>query len=122
MNDLTIVGMGQGVRDLNSIARHGLRREPRAARHFVQVLSFNQLHDKIEAAIDAADLVDRADIGVIECRGGLRLFQEVVLAEMVQHARGQDLNRHVAIQFCVPGAVDNTHPSLADLGGQVIMV
>ena len=75
MNDLTIMRMGQGVGDLNSIARHGLGRKLRAACHLVQGLSFNQLHDKIEAIIDAADLVNGADVGVVECRGGLRLLQ-----------------------------------------------
>src|SRR5262249_59209672 len=71
--------------------------------------------------IDAADLVNGADVGVVEGRGSLRLLQKVVLAEMIEHPRGQHLDRHVTIQFFVPRAIDNSHPPFADLGGKTIL-
>ena len=80
--------VGHGVRDLNSIARHDLGRFLRAMCQLVQGVTFNQFHDQIEAVIDAADLVNGADVELIQCGGGLRLPQEVLLAEMFQHACG----------------------------------
>src|SRR4029079_10182278 len=99
-------------------ASHGLGRELRTARDLVDRLAFNQLHDKIEAIVNAADLINGADGGVVERRRVLRLSQEMVLAKLLEHAGGQYLDRHISVQFFVPGAIDNAHPSFADLGDQ----
>ena len=67
------------------------------------------------------DLVDIADVRVIEGRRGLRLLQEPLLGDGVpRQIRGEDLDRHLTVETRIPGEVDDTYPALADLGAGVI--
>jgi hypothetical protein len=63
--------------------------------------------------VDLADLVDGADIGVVERGGGAGLAQEAgphVLA--FQGLLGEDLQRHGAVEIDVLGPPDLAHTAL----------
>ncbi len=63
----------------------------------------------------AADVVDRADVRVVEGRDALRLALEARAELRVgREQRRQQLERHVAIEPRVAGAVDLAHPARAE--------
>ena len=58
------------------------------------------------------DLVDGDDVGMVERRGGLGLEREAPHALLALDQLGrEDLERHVARQVLVAGAVDLAHPA-----------
>ena len=62
-----------------------------------------------------ADVVDRDDVRVVQRPGRLRLLLEAPQAVRVLRVRGgQDLDRDVALQPRVAGAIDLAHPARAD--------
>src|SRR5579863_8874883 len=60
--------------------------------------------------------MNRADVGMIECRRRLRFtlktFQRLVI---FREPLGQEFQRHEAMEFGVLGLVDDTHPAAAEL-------
>ena len=68
-----------------------------------------------------ADVVQRADVGVVELGDGAGLALEAG-AELRagRQVGGQHLDRHVAAQAGVVGAVDLAHPARADRGDDLV--
>ena len=100
--------------DAISSTRH--HRHPLAGQRVAHLLAANQLHGDVGATVDLADLVNDGDVRMLERGGGLRLLDEAptpigVVGQIV----GQDLERDIAIQPRVGGAVDNAHAAAADL-------
>ena len=68
------------------------------------------------------DVVNRADVDVIDRRGRARLLKEASLRVGVAHElRREELERHEAAKPEVLGLVDHTHPASADLGDDAIV-
>ena len=68
------------------------------------------------------DLVDRADVGVVQRRGGLGFLEEPLFGGVVsRQTRGQQLDRDRALEAGIGGLVDHTHPAAADEGGHVVV-
>ena len=64
-----------------------------------------------------ADVVDGEDVGVIERGDGARLLLEAAQPVRIgREPRGQDLDRDVAPEPRVAGAVHLAHPARADRG------
>ena len=67
------------------------------------------------------EAVDRGDVGVIELGEELRFALEARQALLVLGEGGrQDLDRHLALQARVGGAIDLAHAALAELGGDLV--
>ena len=86
-----------------------------------QELTLEELqHDERLAGV-FADVVDRADVRVVEGRGGSRLarksFERVAL---LVGARQQDLDRDFSPEAGVPGAVNLAHSARADRGEDLV--
>ena len=63
-----------------------------------------------------ANLVDRADVGMVQCRGGLRFSLETSESlGVIGHFVGQKLESDEAMEQSVLGLVDHTHPAAAEL-------
>ena len=63
-----------------------------------------------------ANLVDRANVGMIQRRRGARLAQEPLVGLLILgHPVGQELKRHEAAQRGILGLVDDTHAPAAEL-------
>ena len=83
-----------------------LERLPRVVRH----------HDVQLAVGGLVDLVDRADVRVIEGGGGLRLLEEPLFRRSVpRQVWGEHLDRDLTVEARVLGQVDDAHPALAEL-------
>jgi hypothetical protein len=79
-------------------------------------LPFEILHDDEGLAFMLADLVNRADVRVVQHRGGARFAFETFESLRVQgEAVGQELERYKAAELGVLGLVDHAHPSAAEL-------
>jgi hypothetical protein len=63
-----------------------------------------------------ANLVDRADIGMVQGKGGLRFPLETDEGVRVSsNLIWQELQSHEAVQFYILSLVDDTHPTTAEL-------
>ncbi len=68
------------------------------------------------------DAVDAGHVGMGKRRQGLGLAVEPGVAIRVAgEGVGQDFQGHVAVEFGVPGPVDFTHATRADLGEDFVM-
>ncbi len=79
-------------------------------------------HHEVElAVVGLVDLVDRADVGMVERRGGLRLLQEPLLGRLVAgQIRREELDGDLALQARVLGRVDDPHAAVAEFGADRI--
>src|SRR5947208_3347657 len=94
--------------------RLGLQRPPRDA--VLQRLAFKELHDDEGTAVLLADVMNRADVRVIQGGSGSSLAPETiqglrVASELVR----QKLESDEALEPGVFGLVDHTHPACAQL-------
>ena len=85
-------------------------------------LPLERFHDDERTAGVLVDLVDRADVAVIERRRGARLAPKTLERARVRAGGGrQELDRDLAAKAQVFGAVDDAHAAGAQLGGYVIV-
>ena len=77
---------------------------------------FEQLHRDEGPAVVLADLVDGADVRMVERRRRPRLAREPIerAARLPDHV-GQELERHLPPQLGVRGAIDDAHAAAAEL-------
>ena len=84
--------------------------------------AFNQLQDERLGVVTLLDAVDGGDAGVVQAGEHLRFPLEPgepvgVSGEGVR----QDLQRDIAAELGVGGAIDLPHPAFTDQGGDVVM-
>jgi hypothetical protein len=117
------IAMHQAVRvrvrerfgDLHGDRDRFIRRQ-RAAHHAIgQRLALEVFHDEVIEIAVAPDVVDAADIGMLEMRHRLRFTLES-LARFRRHARAadDDLDRDRSIQTRIARAIHLAHAALAD--------
>ena len=76
---------------------------------------FDQLENQRRDAVGVFQAVDRADVRVIECRERPRFAREAGTAFWIgDEMWRQDLNRHVASELAVAGAIDLAHAAGAE--------
>ena len=81
-----------------------------------------ELHDEERAAVLLADIVDGADVGVIQRRRGARLAAESGQGlGIVGEVRRQELQRDEALQPRILGFVDDAHSAAAQLLGDAVV-
>ncbi len=119
VDDPLLVRGGEAVGDLERVVDRLALRELAAGEDRAQRLAFEELLDDVGRAVVLADVVDGGDVGVVEDAGGLRLLLEAAQAVGVGGEGGrQDLDRDVAAEARVLGAVDLPHAARAD-GGEI---
>ena len=111
----------EGVRQLRPEVEDALGAQGAPADARPQRLALEQLHHQEVAAVMLANVVNRADVRVVERRGGARLPAEpgdrlLVLGERLR----QELECHLPAEPRVLGPIDLAHATLADLGGDSI--
>ena len=78
-------------------------------------MAVEQLHDDEVLAVVLADVVDRADVRVVERRGDARLPPESLERVGARGELGrQELQRDLAAEADVFGAVDDAHAAAAE--------
>ena len=116
MDDAPAVGRVEGARRLDREV-HGLRQRDRTALdEALHGLARAQLHHDERAALVLLDVVDDADVRVVERGGEARLALEAREHGRIRRQRGrQELERDVAIEVQVVGAIHDSHPAGAEL-------
>ena len=110
MNDPFSMGGIQSVGHLDSQIQQlsGVKRP--VGHPFLEGLTHQKLHDHEGLAVVISDVVNDADVGMIQCRGGpgfaLEAFQGLVIPGQ---GLGQELHRHLAAQPGVFRPVDHAH-------------
>ena len=81
------------------------------------VCAFQQLRDDERGTVLGADVVDREDVGMVEAARRLGFLLEAQQPiGIVRERRRQDLDRDVAPELVVSGAVDLSHAASARTG------
>ena len=121
VDDPLVVRGGQGLGQLHRVL-HGLAHGQGARRQpLPQRLALEQLHDGVGRPGLAAEVVDREDARVRQRRHGFRLPLEAGEGLLVlREARGEDLDRHLAVELGVASAKDLAHPPGAEGGGDLV--
>ncbi len=122
MNDAFAVGRIERIGNFDGDGKKLLGLEGLSANPVLQGLAAEVLHDHKGTAIVLADIVDGADVGMVERRGSLRFTLETrqglrIATELV----GQELQRHEAVKAGVLGLVDHTHAAAAELLNDAVM-
>ena len=118
MHDARRVRVRQPLGHLRGDA-DGLRNRQRSpGEALLQRLALVVRHHEVELAVRGlVDLVDCADVRVVQGRGGLRLLQEPLLGRLVAgQVRRQELDGDLALQARVVGRVDDPHAAVAEFG------
>ena len=90
---------------------HRPARDPVLQRQAIQ-----KLHGDERLAVVLADLVNRADVGMVQRRGRLRFAPEALQRlRVLGHIIGQELQSDKAAELCVLGLVDHAHPAATEL-------
>ena len=124
VDDPVLVGRGQAVGDLGGEGQ-GLGGWERAALDLgPQTFAAAEGHgDEHLPGAALADLVDGADVRVIEDRGRTRLMGEPLPGlGVVNELRGQELEGDGAPELEVVRFVDDTHPAASDLADDAVLL
>ena len=112
----------ESVRDLEAQIEHGLDLQRLASDPMPERLPFQQFHGDEGSPIDFVDLVDGADVGVVQRGCSPRFPLEAteglcVVGEFV----GKELQSDVATQLQVFRFINHTHPASANLAEDAVM-
>src|SRR6185295_7946967 len=114
MDDAGPMGSVQGASDLNRVLERLIEREGSLLQLLLERIALQILHNEERCAVLLADVVQWTDVGVIELRDRAGLAIEAFAKLRVARELGrEDLDRHGAIQACVAGFVDLSHPPSA---------
>ncbi len=116
MDDPLGVGGIQRVGDLDRQVQDLRRLHRLSADAVLECLALQQLHGDEGLPLVLVDVVDRADVGVVEGGGGLGLAPEPLEGDPIaEELLGQELQGNGPVEAGVLGLVDDTHPSAAKL-------
>ena len=123
VDDAGLMRAGQPARDLQGDADRLGRRQRATLEALLERLAVAIGHREKHPAVGRfLDVVNRADVDVIDRRGRARFLKEASLRVGVAHElRREELERHEAAKPEVLGLVDHTHPAGADLGDDAIV-
>src|SRR6266566_9074354 len=122
VDDPLSVGRVQCVGDLNAEIEQPLGLQRPSCNEVLKGLPLQELHDDKVLSLVLADLMDRANIGMIQggsCpRFTLKSLQRLMIGrELI----GQELQSDVAAQTQVFGLIDHTHATAAQLFQDAVM-
>jgi hypothetical protein len=104
----------QRARDLDGILQQLGNRQSALFEPLRQRLAFQKLHDEIIDLALATDVMQRADVRMVERRDGFGLaLQALAQAGRARHARGQNLQGDGAAQALVARAIHFAHAARA---------
>ena len=116
MHDALGVRRIQRVGKLDAQVQNFVGLEGLGADAVLEGLPLQQFHGDERPAFVLVDVVDGADVGVIEGGGGLGLALEALQGLMVLgHFFRQELERDEAMELGVLGLIDDTHTAASEL-------
>jgi hypothetical protein len=121
MDDALRMRRHQRLGDLQRQAEHGFRFQPRGCEQFGERAPFERLHDDEVRAFVLVDVVDRADVRMVERRSRARLALESLECRRIAgHVLRKELERDGPAQTRVFSLVDHTHAAAAEFGHDAI--
>ena len=112
----------QPLGDLHHHVQHALEAGALLADPPLERLSLERFHDDERTAGVLVNLVDRADVTVIQGRRGARFAAKALERDRIRGGAGrQELDRDLPPQAQVFGAIDDAHAARAELGGHAIV-
>ena len=108
MNDAIFVGEAERIRDVTAVLEHGFERQAVFGNELEERTAVDELHDDERVPANFADLVNRADVRMIERRSGPRLFQQLHGGKFPGRIL-QTLDRDGAMQPRIVRAVHDAH-------------
>jgi len=121
VDDALLVSGGEALRDLDRDVHRLADRQRAAGQALAQRLPFQQLGDQVRLAVVGPDVVQREDAGVVQRRDRPRLLLEASQSLRVgDELRRQHLDRHLAPEPRVAGAVHLAHPARTDRGEDLV--
>jgi hypothetical protein len=109
------VGLVQRVRDLNGIFQNGTELEPSLGKPELQSLAFDQFHDQVVRSLLFADVMKRADVGMVEAADRFRLtFEALAPLRIRSKLFRENLDGDFAIQTGIGRKVDLPHATGAE--------
>src|SRR5579885_1341979 len=116
MNDSFAVRRVQRIGNVACETEDLFERQRLTSDPLLQRLAFKELHRDKSSATFLADIINGANIRVIQCRCGLRFSMEALLRCGIRRGRrGKELQCHSAMQPGVLGLVHHTHSADAQL-------
>ena len=102
--------------------RHDLRDRQRLAfEHVLERVALHSLHDQEGPSLVHAEVVDGADVGMIERRRGTRLARESIeRLGRIRRLIRQELQRDQAAELRVFGLIDDAHTPAAEFGKDAV--
>lgn len=113
MQDAFRVRVIERIGDFGAVSHHDFGGQGGTAHEGRERLALDELHGDPCLAPLFADVIDGADVGVLEL-GGRPRFAEGV------RGRLDELERHVAIQPGVARAIDGAHAAFAESGDDLV--
>ena len=109
VDDPLVVSGGKAAGDLQRVVEGLADRKRSALEADLQGVAFEQLRDDVGGAVVRADIVDGEDVRVVQGAGGAGLLLEAAELLGIGDLLGENLDRDLALQAGVTGAVDLTH-------------
>jgi hypothetical protein len=115
VDDPLVVRGRETARDPDRVVERSCRGKGSPPEPPPQGLAFEQLEDDVRRAFVLANVEDHEDVGVVQGPRGLRLLREAALTiGITGSVPVQDLDRDLAGEARIAGAVDLAHPSRAE--------
>ena len=115
MNDAATVGFVEAVGDLRAELQNLVEGEGAFFEALGEGLAFDALHDEIVDAILMADVVEHADVGMIEAGNSFGFaFETLFLHGIGRKMRGKNLDGDSAVEAGVARAIDFSHAAGAE--------
>ena len=122
MNDSLGMRGIEGIGNLNRQIEQRFRIHRAAVDAVFQRLPFQELHDDEGLAVFLVNLVDGADVGMVQRRRGARFPLKAIQGlAILGKFFGQKLKRDEAAKFEILGPVNDTHAAAAQLLDDAVM-
>ena len=115
MNHAELVRGVQRVGDLDGKSQRESDRQRTVGETMFERFAVEQRHHEVVNAVGLADIVDAADVRMIELRDGVRFpFETSAALPVIGDVGGEDLDRDVAIEPAVSRPIDFAHAASAE--------
>ena len=115
VHDAMLVRRGEASGDLHRVVDGELGRKRASGKPATQGLALQKLCDGVGDAILRAEVEDRENVGMRQRSHGLGFPLEAGERRRTRaQVRGKDLDRDVAVEFAVAGAIDLAHAARAE--------
>ena len=114
MNNAAAMRFVQRVRNLCTVFQYLLKRQRALFEALGERLAFHALHHQIVGSVLMTDVMQHADVRMIQAGDGFRFAFESLFANWIRgQLRGKNLDRNNAIKARVARAVNFAHPARA---------